>query len=164
MTSERASSLLSYNRESGKLFWKVSPCNAIKKGAEAGRVTGGYRVTKVDYVPYPVHRLIWLIAYGEFPKYYIDHIDGNRLNNRLENLRDVPAALNQKNRKKSKNNTSGITGVHWDKVYKRWVANIKVNGKWVFLGGHINKEDAGKARDKYMQDNQNLGFTDRHGK
>jgi len=164
MTSKRAHELLTYDCESGKVFWRVSPCNATKAGDEAGRIVGAYRVAKVDYKSYPVHHLVWLLVYGVFPRYNIDHIDGNGLNNKVENLRDVPRCINQRNRKQAKNNTSGITGVHWDKVYKRWVAKVKINGESRFLGGYTSKEDAGIAREKYLEEHKELGFTTRHGK
>lgn len=162
LTQERASELLKYCSDTGKVYWRVSPCNATKKGEEIGRLMpDGYRTAKVDYVTYPVHRIVWLLVHGEFPKQCIDHIDGNRSNNRVENLRDVSRGLNQRNRMKSKNNTSGVTGVCWDKRYCRWVSKVKVDGRTTFLGGFQTVEEAKAVRDKYLEERPWLGFTAR---
>lgn len=83
-----------------------------------------------------------------------DHIDGNRLNNRRNNLRIVNRTQNAINRGLHKNNTSGITGVSWDKVANKWTSYISVNGEFLYLGNYNNKKDAIRCRllaeDKYF--------------
>jgi hypothetical protein len=77
-----------------------------------------------------VHRLAWLLSYGAWPDKVIDHIDGDKLNNRLANLRDATAAENQQNRHRpSRRNSSGHLGVSWCRYRKRWHAQLTVNGE-----------------------------------
>ena len=75
----------------------------------------------------------------------VDHINGDKLDNRKMNLRLVSCQGNQANEKLSKNNTSGFKGVHWDKTKRKWGARIKVNYTGIFLGRYDNKIDAAKA-------------------
>lgn len=79
---------------------------------------------------------------------YIDHINGNRLDNRKSNLRICTQQQNNMNRKIMKNNTSGVTGVHWDKRINKWVSRIWYKNKEIFLGNYNNIEDATRARMK----------------
>jgi len=74
------------------------------------------------------HRLIWLYVYGEMPK-EIDHINGDRQDNRLENLRSVTRSQNQFNKAMAQNNTSGYRGVSWHKKSQQWVIRVCANGK-----------------------------------
>jgi HNH endonuclease/AP2 domain len=76
-----------------------------------------------------------------------DHIDGDTLNNRLSNLRPATHAQNMLNRKLGKNNTSGYKGVYWNKRHTRWVARVRIDGKTVYYGEFLDKEDAAKMRD-----------------
>lgn len=73
---------------------------------------------------YLAHRILWLLHYKKWPAGQIDHIDGNRCNNNLGNLRDVPKKDNDRNRRKNCNNSSGVTGVHWDKRSSKWQVRI----------------------------------------
>jgi hypothetical protein len=104
--------ILRYDKNTGKLFWKVSPSRKMKVGDEAGCLNSRGAV-EIIYKgkQYRAHRVIWEMVYGEPPKNTIDHIDGNPSNNRLENLRDVSHAENRRNNKVSKANRSGVSGV-----------------------------------------------------
>lgn len=88
-----------------------------------------------------------------------DHIDGNGLNNQRENLRLCTHSENLRNRKKNTNNTSGYKGVCWNKVYKKWQAQLCFNSKVMNLGCFLEKEDAYKAyceaSEKYHKDYKN---------
>jgi hypothetical protein len=84
------------------------------------------------------HRYAWYLHYGELPNNFIDHIDGNRANNILTNLRDVTKQQNGFNRTTAK-------GYGWHKRNKRFQASIRVNGKHIYLGFFINEEDARNA-------------------
>lgn len=105
-----------YDAESGKLTWKVKrpgPKTAI--GMEAGSVKhdGRYRSLVLFHKRYYSHRVIWEMVNGSLADgVCIDHVDGNGLNNRIENLRAVSLSLNQRNRKKARTNTTGIAGVY----------------------------------------------------
>lgn len=92
---EKFSELLRY--DNGQLFWrKCKPGRQISKPAgHADR--HGYRRIMLDYKMYLAHRIIWLLHYKEWPKGFIDHIDGNPRNNKLENLRDVSHSENMFN-------------------------------------------------------------------
>jgi len=100
------------------------------------------------------------MVYGDWPTGEIDHIDGNGLNNRINNLRDVSRSINAKNISRLKNNTSGRVGVTWDKERSKWSAQSKKNGKCVHLGRFDLLEDAACSRKEYERLN---GFTKRHG-
>jgi len=78
----------------------------------------------------------------------IDHVDRDGLNNKKSNLRPCTQSQNAKNRSMLKNNTSGLRGVHYDKKRKKWIAQIEKDEKGIYLGGFIDKEDAGRAVDK----------------
>ena len=101
------------------LINKVSRNSRAKKGEEAGYINSeGYYFMMFEYNFYKNHRVIYFLNTGIDPEEkQVDHIDGNRLNNKITNLRLATNAQNQHNRKKSKNNTSGVTGVFWNKSY-----------------------------------------------
>ena len=95
---------------------------------------------------YASHRLAWLYVYGCFPKDEIDHIDGNPMNNAIENLRDVTSQENKKNMCKPVTNTSGSIGVGWRKCRGKWRATISVNNKALHLGYFNTFEEACNSR------------------
>ena len=150
MNQERLKSLLDYNPETGKFIWRVSKRRGVKAGSEAGNINsnGKYRCIGIDGKKYSAHRLAWLWYYGRWPEDQIDHINHNPDDNRIENLREVSNQENQRNRRLSRNNTSGRVGVHWHKMEEKWRASIKSNGKNIFLGRFKEKEDAIKAREE----------------
>lgn len=105
------------------------------------------------------HHLVWLWHYGCFLSQQVDHKDRNKLNNRIENLREVNNAVNCRNAKKSKNNTSGFTGLKWYPRLGKW--GVFVGKK--YLGVFYNKELAVAARESYICNNPLLGYTMEHG-
>lgn len=118
----------------------------LRNGKEAGTVVKGYRIVCVNSIRYPVHRLIWLYTYGYFPSGDIDHIDHNKLNNRIGNLREVTKLGNMKSKRLYKKNTSGTHSVSWNSSNNNWRARIGVNGKQVEVGSFPTKDEAIKAR------------------
>jgi hypothetical protein len=131
--------LFDYNEETGCLIWKDRGDKRIKAGQPAGCLTGKYLMTGFMYNGkkhnFLNHRLIWRIVTGDDPiNSQIDHIDGNSLNNRFNNLRLASNAQNSYNRKKTVLNTSGYKGVNWCKRAKKWAAKIGVNNRRFFLG------------------------------
>lgn len=107
----------------------------------------GYKRIRDSYVTMYNHRIVWEAANGPIPKgMVIDHINGNRSDNRIVNLRMVTHAENMQNVFKARaGNASGIKGVTWAKANKKWQARIKINGKLIFLGLFDVKEDAAMA-------------------
>jgi hypothetical protein len=85
-------------------------------------------------VSYLAHRLAWAFVNGEFPKSDIDHVNGIKTDNRIENLRLATRSENQCNRGKHANNKSGFKGVNWNQSVKKWAARCMVNGKRTHIG------------------------------
>lgn len=125
-----------------------------RAGLAAGGQDGlGYVRIRVDGNKYKAHRLAWLYVFGEWPVGMIDHINGIRSDNRLCNLRDVGRAANIQNQRRPRSdNTSGYLGVSLHRSGK-WKASIQANGKYVYLGLFVSKED---ARDAYVQAKRKL--------
>jgi hypothetical protein len=132
ITQTLVKDLFEYN--DGVLYWKNPTSVRMKKGLRAGRYgKRGYMETSIHYNRYKNHRIIFLMFHGYLPK-IVDHIDNNRLNNKIENLRAVTCSQNLQNAKLSKSNTTGIKGVVWEKDRKYWKAQIMVNGKQIRIG------------------------------
>lgn len=110
---------------------------------------------------YLAHRLAILYTAGHSPPEQVDHIDGNGLNNRRDNLRKVSNQENHKNCPMQSNNTSGTVGVCWHKVSQKWQSQIKVDGKNIHGGSFTNKDDA-IAKRKQME--IEYGFHKNHGR
>lgn len=107
------------------------------------------------------HRAVWCLTTGRWPSETIDHINGNRRDNRICNLRDVPHAHNCRNQPLSKVNTSGFTGVHFDAARNKYAAHITVDGRTLHLGRFDTLADARLAR---QQANTKHGFHNNHGR
>jgi len=132
----------------GNLYWKTRPANCIHIGDKAGGfMADGYGQIQYSGEHYLIHRLIWLWHHGYFPENQIDHIDRNRKNNRIENLREVTCQCNSRNCGNPKDNTSGVKGISWNVRKKKWKAKILDN----YLGYYINFNDAVLARLKAEQ-------------
>lgn len=150
-----------FRYDDGHLIW-VRPPSVHPRlvGQVAGTVIGGYRRVKVEGRIYGVHRLIWLYHYGELPA-EIDHINGDKLDNRVENLRSVTHLQNMRNLPLRSDNKSGVHGVMWEKGKKLWVARIHRDGKLVTLGRSRNIDIAIALRRKAEQE---IGFHANHGR
>lgn len=127
---------LDYDPETGLFRWRIDFGPKIMAGRLAGSLSKsrGYICIGINKRPYMAHRLAWLYVHGEWPREYIDHIDGDRANNRLSNLREATHVENQQNRKICRTNTSGLKGIAFDRNRGKWTAQITVNGKRVSLG------------------------------
>lgn len=128
----------------------------------AGKVAGtihpeGYVIIGYDYVYVKAHRLAWFYVHGEWPKDEIDHINGIRNDNRIENLRQSTKSQNMQNKKKysvkSDLPQSIYPGVTWSKVMRKWIARISKDGKKYYLGSFIEPEDAYKV---YLENKKKL--------
>lgn len=139
LTPERVRELLHYDPQYGEFWWLVNrgaSVKALDKAASGKHLTGNdrYVFIQLDGHAYAAHRIAWLYYYGEWPKVALDHINGNRRDNRIENLREANCVENNRNRSIARHNTSGCKGVSWDKSYGGWRADIKVNYKRIRLG------------------------------
>ena len=124
-----------FNYEEGKLYWKVMKGPRVKVNSEAGSVNSeGYQQIRINSKFYKAHRLIWLYCFGYTPEGDIDHINRNKLDNRIENLREVSRQCNMRNRPMPCNNTSSVVGVIWVNRDKLWKAQVQVSGKTIYLG------------------------------
>lgn len=133
---------LMFDYKDGQIIAK-SNSKSRKYGDVVGSLnSNGYLVASVKSKIYRVHRLIFMWHYGFMPE-QVDHINGIRSDNRIENLRQVTATQNNQNRKAM--SKSGFKGVHWHKQSKKWVASICINRKSVHLGSFINKKDAAQV-------------------
>ena len=118
--------------------WKI--WNGRHPGAVAGRVNNGYREIGIKNIRYLAHRLAWLYVHGEWPQHQIDHIDGDKLNNLIANLRLATNSQNGANRGAPADNTSGYKGV--SRAKQRWRAVISVKGRYRHLGTFGTAEEA----------------------
>ena len=138
ITQEIVQKLFIYDPETGDLSWKRAPFTNSKKGAPAKTKSNGYYVVSVYGKIYGVHRIIWLYVYGYLPENDIDHIDRDKLNNKINNLREVSRQCNQRNVGLCIKNKSGVTGVHFNRLHFSWTASIRVNNKHYYLGSYID--------------------------
>lgn len=151
ITVEELKSLIRYEPETGKLYWlhrpgKVGNWNAKYAGKEAFTAeSGGYRVGAIFGKNHYAHRVAWAIFHGCKPA-VIDHINGDRSDNRISNLRSVSAFENARNSARKSSNRSGHTGVSWCSAVNKWRATIQLDGKAKHLGVFQRMEDAIAAR------------------
>lgn len=152
--------LLNYDPETGVLTWcwrgqAWSSClrehmrwNATWAGKEAGRISVyGYRVVKIFGQVKMAHCVAWAMVHDSWMPdgYFIDHINGNRADNRLANLRKATWSENQRNRARGRNNTSGVKGVNYYPPNGKWCAQIGYEGRRVHLGCFDTLESAAEA-------------------
>lgn len=170
----RAASMVDYDPETGLMIWKNKPdfmrdakrWNARYGGKECGTIDDkGYRrilfrFEKGSVFRIRTHRLAWFISNGVLPSGEIDHINQDKLDNRILNLRDVPKEINQRNGTRKRNNTSGVTGVTWHKQRNKWCAQCNMFGIHYHIGTFDKIEDAEKAVREFRSKH---GFTETHG-
>ena len=134
-----------FEYKEGNLYWRIKPAKRIKIGNKAGCLHHtGYSVVITNNVHYQMHRIIWVYHYGAISSnLQIDHIDGNKANNIIENLRLATHAQNNSNNKRAfRNSKSNILGVSWAKQRSKWMVYIGSNNKTIYLGLFANQENA----------------------
>ena len=145
---EELKEFLDYNPDTGIFTW-IKGRQSIKVGQVAGKANGnGYLRIRFKGIKYFAHRLAYYMYHGIDPlEKLVDHIDGDKSNNKINNLRLASKSQNAMNRiNLASDNTSGVTGVYWYKKFKKWIATIQVNKVYKYLGSFTNKEDAIKVR------------------
>jgi hypothetical protein len=140
ITKEYLQSVINYDSQTGIFTWKIKKGRKLI-GSKAGKDCHGYSSICIDYKSYFAHRLAWLYVYGYMPK-LIDHINLNKSDNRIINLREATVSQNSCNSKIRVDNVSGIKGVSWDKLYNKWYAKCTFNKTQYNLGKYNNIEDA----------------------
>jgi len=146
LTQEYLHSIFQY--KDGNLYRKNSIGNKKIGDIVGSKTYDGYMRTKINKKSILIHRLIFFMAYGYFPL-CIDHINGNKLDNRLENLREATFSQNQYNRKVNSNTFSKIKGIYWNKALKKWHAKCGVNGIRKHIGYFFNIDDAIQELQEY---------------
>lgn len=156
LTQARLRELLDYDPATGLFVRRaVEGLQERWHDKPAGYVLRGYLVITVDGRKYRAHRLAWLYIHGKWPEQEIDHRDGNKLNNRIANLRDVSHTVNGENRRQGEANGTGggLIGASWFKARNKWMAQITVNRKQRYLGLFDTAEEAHAA---YVQAKRQL--------
>ncbi len=160
LTQERVRELLSYNAETGITTWKTSR-GRVRAGQVAGYPDGrGYMAIRIDGSMYTMHRVVFLWVHGYLPD-EVDHINGDRADNRLDNLRPATRRQNMRNAARFSHNRSGVAGVFWNADKGKWTARIKVDGRSIHLGHFDNKDEAAAAR---KQAESRFNFSTGHGR
>jgi hypothetical protein len=137
ITAERLRELLHYDPTDGVFTWRqgYSAYSRITVGSVAGNLDSkGYTIIKIGGRRYGAHRLAWLWMTGEWPGGWLDHINGDRADNRFCNLRPATPSQNQANCRVSSDNTSGFKGVTWDMRRRKFKAQIRINDELIHLG------------------------------
>lgn len=144
-----------FEYKDGDLYWKTNSGGngCVKAGAKAGTThPDGYKSVRIKNTMIKQHRVIYMMFFGQLPK-FIDHIDGDPSNNRIENLREANPSQNSWNHRMSKNNKSGIKGVSWHKRKNKWIASCSINGSLKHVGYFENKSDAEEAVKSFRETN-----------
>ena len=152
LTQERLKKLLDYDPGTGIFTWNINRGGTAIAGSIAGHnEKRGYVMISVDNRSYRAHRLAWLYIYGYLPEYQIDHKDRDKTDTRISKLREASPQCNSRNSGNRIDNTSGIKGVYWDTINKKWKAQISVNGKVISAGRFDDFYDAVCSRLAYEQ-------------
>ena len=139
-----------FNYEDGKLIWK-EPQDKKYLGKEAGTITSNsYRSIYLGGKLWGVHRIVFLMIRGYLP-YVVDHLDRNKLNNRIENLADSTESANMSNTKMRSTNTSGYRWVYYSNDTRKYSARLKVDGKMRRLGEYSTPGEAHNVARDYFE-------------
>jgi hypothetical protein len=159
---DRLREALEYNPETGDLIWK----EGWRKGMVAGCVNvnsssgNAYRSIVLDGVSRRAHRVAWAIHHGDWPKEEIDHDNGDGSDNRILNLKDAGKIGNARNRRKPRNNKSGVCGVNFDGKRRKWRVQVYEGAKRKHIGRFDDFDAAVAARKEFEKNN---GYSESHG-
>ena len=151
ITARRLREVVSYNPETGEFTRLVRLAQRHQVGDRADFPINfgpmqGYRRLGLDSRRFLAHRLAWLYVHGEWPSMHIDHINGDKGDNRIANLRDASPRINAENKRNPReSNSSGYLGVYQPKNYQKWIARLQVRGKGMHIGVFETPEEAHSA-------------------
>ncbi len=146
LTQEKLKKSLCYNPDSG-IFTRRIHSNRFKIGDIVGfKIKKGYLYILFQNKKCLAHRLAWLYVHGYWPENQIDHINRNKADNRIANLREVSPQCNMRNRPVYSKNKTKIPGVNWDKIAKKWAAQLSYRNKTRHLGSYNSFDNAVCAR------------------
>ena len=138
--------LLRYDSATGEFYWAANVCGRNQKGARAAKpMAGRYSEVQIYGCRFFASHLAWLYVYGAWPKNLIDHINRNKSDDRIANLREATHSQNQANTKLSQRNKTGYKGVSFSKRDKKYYAGIKLHRKTKYLGIFPTAEEASRA-------------------
>ena len=150
LTQELVKSLFDYKEGELRRRYKKNGNRSKPVSNRAG--VGGYAVVYIKGKHYRKHRIVFLYHNGYLPE-FIDHIDRDKLNNRIENLRPASRSENLRNSSKRSSTTSRFKGVHYESSIKKWRASIYINNKKTQLGCYALEIEAAKAYNKAATEN-----------
>lgn len=141
LTTDHLHAVLDYNAETGIFTWRIA-CRGTKAGAKAGSKpnSDGYINICVNHLLYKAHRLAWQHVHGIVPPNQVDHINGDRADNRLCNLRLATNAENSQSRPVNGQGSSGLIGATWRADKSLWASEIMVGGRRHRLGYFDSRE------------------------
>ena len=150
LTAEQLRAILDYDPETGIFAWRHrgdyrKEWNIRYAGKPAGTIVGAYRIILIRKRKYVASRLVWLWVYSEWPRDFIDHINGNKQDDRISNLRAATKSQNTANIGAPSHNTSGLKGASWEKRAGKWKAQICYQGKRRWLGYFKTAKEAHQA-------------------
>ena len=152
LTQKEVKRIFTY--KDGKLYWNIKVSN-VTVGSQAGYYpkSGSYAQVRINKHLYKLHRIVFLYHHGYVPE-FVDHIDCNKTNNRIKNLRPATKQENFHNMGGNKNTTSKYKGVYYAPRNKRkWVAETRsLERKKVYLGCFLTEEEAAQAYDTYAKE------------
>jgi HNH endonuclease len=162
ITQSYLKSIVHYDPDTGVFTRRITNTRWVNVGDVVGSIDGdGYWRTRIKGKDYKMHRLAFVYMTGSSPEYQVDHINGNKTDNRWENLRAVTAAQNRRNTKRRITNTSGVTGVFWGLRRRKWLVYISASTKRIYLGAFTNKDEAIRVR---KQAENLYGYHENHGR
>lgn len=148
LSQSQLQDLFAYDSTTGALTYKTSPAKKIKINDKVGSLNGcKYLQVCINKKYYLVDRIIWLHQKNYIPT-TLTHINKNKLDNRIENLKEVKRSTNNPNRAINSNNSSGYRGISYHKQTNKWRVVISINKKKIYLGGFVDINDAITAREK----------------
>lgn len=171
--------LVSYDAETGLFVWRERDVSMFRQGDRqanacavwnarfAGRPafncanSNGYLSGRINGVIFGAHRVAYALHHGKWPPHDIDHINGDKTDNRASNIRAVTEAENMRNRAISKNNASGFMGVSWDGRRRKWAAYVTADGRKRTIGRFNELSDAVDAR---KSAERLAGYHENHGR